>query len=230
MRYFLQTPINEKNYGGIVKNHEVDCDLFMHYMYACELLGTYPSCYVATQINDEDLHIPLIDIDGNSKFEVSSLIPHTTYVTPTTAWTSMNPILCCTPDHNEPGSVIIEKLIKVLRKLNISYIIYNSSPDSYWVFVDKVSSADSAVNFANTLNFGDSRYIKYTNLRKIFMVRAFPKKMFLPTVYEKFDNKNMSKEFVQYMKEFQNHWTSIKIGQVISLQFVNAIKEKEKEN
>lgn len=172
----------------------------------------YPNTYISLQIHDpissEPLYIPMFDCD------------------------------------NEKDRAIISYHLKHVDKR--SYFTMISSPkkedktimeepqEHSWIFIDHIGTINEVLTYMNSIHAGDFRYKQIAEKRKILVVRAYPKGIFIPKQVIEWgeistNNKrvlgtfNYSEQFSQWVNDFLDYWDSNLIKDIITNNFVDAL-------
>jgi len=106
-----------------------------------------------------------------------------------------------------------EAAISELERFKINYVAYRSSVDKCWIFCDKLSEFDEAIDFLLAMP-GDGRYPFIGKQRGILVVRAIPKIVFMP---HRFNTRGkISVELSCWLKCFDQHWKSEAVSFILA--------------
>lgn len=106
------------------------------------------------------------------------------------------------------------------EKINFCLVVssYYDTVESehYWILADYIGSFMDVLGKLRSIRGVDPRYIQFCLREGVFNLRSYPKKYSIP-LFDRCKWEDMSKEFRDWMIEFQDYWQSADIKNVVRI-------------
>lgn len=103
-----------------------------------------------------------------------------------------------------------------------SWCLYQSSPDSFWLFVDVYGTVAELLKICKEIPGVDRDYLGLVKNRGFFTIRAYPRAGVVPEFVES-SNKPGSERMQSWIQQFNAYWTSEDMEWIITQLFLNAL-------
>lgn len=127
------------------------------------------------------------------------------------------------------GQKQFERAQSFLNDRKIDYVGIESSPGHYWIICNKKGRLKNLVRFLETIPGVDPKYSGCAYVNKGLVLRAFPKKLFIPkfVVYSYFSNVENT-EFRRWVDNFYNYWHSEDMDEILNALFGEEMINQDK--
>lgn len=113
-----------------------------------------------------------------------------------------------------------DETVEMLKQRKIAHTVVESSPDRFWIIVDKISIKPLIVNFISKFAGVDSKYISMSS-EVGFNLRAFPKGDKVPHIVDSYGTGG--KTYRKFIKEFDTYWKNPHISWMTTEYIINNI-------